>query len=80
MESRILTLGKRAPSAHLAVQLLYRMPVVRASDLVQELKLSPPTAYALLRDLERLGFLQKISGEERNRTYAFYPYLKLFLI
>lgn len=78
-EQRILTLGKRAPNAHAALDLLYRRPVVAAGDLEREMGVSKPTAHALVRDLERLGLLTETTGQMRGRIYTFDPYLALFL-
>ena len=79
VEQRILILGKRVPNARAALNLLYRRPVVAASDLGRQLDVSAPTAQALLKDLIRLGILTEITGQMRGRLYAFQPYLDLFI-
>lgn len=79
VEQAALSLGKRAPTARLALNLLYRRPVVRAVDFEVELAISTPTANALIRDFERLGILVEITGQRRGRIYEFDRYLKLFL-
>jgi DNA-binding MarR family transcriptional regulator len=58
---------------------LYRRPVIGAGELVKELRVSNPTAQALVRDLERLGLLTETTGQMRDRLYSFDPYLQLFL-
>ena len=78
-EERVLTLGKRVPNARAALGLLYRNPVVAASDLERELAVSKPTAHALVRDLERLGILTETTGQMRDRLYVFDRYLQLFV-
>lgn len=78
-EDRVLTLGKRVPNARAALGLLYRKPVVAASDLERELAVSKPTAHALVRDLERLGILTETTGQMRDRLYVFDRYLQLFV-
>ncbi|MBI5329821.1 MAG: Fic family protein [Betaproteobacteria bacterium] len=80
VEQAVLTLGKRAPNARLALNLLYRRPVVTAADLVRGLDISHPTANALLRDLTRLGILRELTGAERHRQFGFERYLQLFLM
>lgn len=70
---------KRAPNARIALDFLYRQPVVSAIDLEHALKISTPTANALIRDLQRLQILSEITGQLRGRAYAFEPYLDLFL-
>ena len=77
-EHKILSLGKRAPNARQALNLLYRKPIVSASDLEQGLGISHPTANALLRDFIRLGLLREVTGAARHRLYVFETYLDLF--
>lgn len=79
VEQVILTLGKRAPNAKLALNFLYRRPVVSASDLESALSVSTPTANALIRDFERLDILTEVTGQARGRVYEFKRYLDLFL-
>lgn len=78
-EQQILGLGKRAPNAKAALNLLYRQPMVTAADLERQLPVSKPTANALLRDLQNLGVLIEITGQMRDRTFVFDRYLKLFI-
>lgn len=79
VEQRILSLGKRVPNARAALNLLYRRPVIAASDLEQQLGVSAPTAQALVKDLIRLGILTEITGQMRGRLYAFQTYFDLFV-
>ncbi len=79
VEQRVLTLGKRAVNARSLLNVLYRKPVVSASDIEAALSVSTPTANALIRDFERLGLLKEISGQLRGRTYVFDRYLSLFV-
>jgi Fic family protein len=79
VESEILALGKRAPNAKQALNVLYRTPVLAAGNLEREMEISKPTANALIRDLERVGILSKAAGSERYRVYVFKRYLNLFL-
>ena len=79
VEQRILSLGKRAPNARQALNLLYRKPMIAAADLEQSLGITHPTANALLKDFMRLDILREITGSERYRLYVFETYLNLFL-
>lgn len=78
-EQRILSLGKRAPNAHTALNLLYSRPIIAAANLEQALGVSTPTAQALIKDLVRLDILSEITGQKRARLYSFKSYLDLFL-
>lgn len=78
VEHQVLCLGKRAPNARQALNLLYRKPMVTAADLEQGLGVTHPTANALLKDFVRLGILREVTGAERHRLYVFETYLDLF--
>lgn len=71
-------LGKRAPNALALLDHLYRQPVVSAKLVESMLAVSQPTASALVRDLEGIGFLREFTGKQRNRLFAYQPYLDLF--
>lgn len=79
VEHAVLALGKRAPNARAALNLLYKKPIISASELEHGLSVSGPTAQTLVRELQRLEILVQISGQERGRVYAFDRYLNLFL-
>lgn len=77
-EHKLLSLGKRAPNAKQALNLLYRRPMLSAATLENSLGISHPTANALLRDFIRLGLLREVTGAARHRIYVFETYLELF--
>ena len=79
VEHAVLGLGKRVVNARQVLNLLYRKPVVSATDIENALSVSTPTANALIRDFEKLGMLQEITGQQRGRVYAFDRYLRLFV-
>jgi len=79
VEQNVLTLGKRAANARQLLNLLYRKPLVSATDIETALKVSTPTANALIRDFERLGLLKEVTGQQRWRAYSFDRYLNLFI-
>ncbi len=81
VEHDVLSLGKRAPNARQALNLLYQKPIIMAADMERAdgLGISTPTANALIRDLIRLGILVEISGLQKRRVYAFDRYLNLFI-
>lgn len=79
LEQPIPPLGKRAPNARAALNLLYRKPIITATELGQALPVSGPTAQILIKDLQKLGILVEVSGQERGRVYVFERYLSLFL-
>lgn len=79
VEHAVLGLGKRAPIARSALNMLYRKPVASAADFESALSVSTPTANALIRELIRIGVLEEITGQQRGRIYVFQHYLNLFI-
>jgi Fic family protein len=79
MDALVVTLGKRAPNARAAMDLLYRKAIISAKDMERELGISTPTAQALVQDLVRIGVLEEITGQPRYRLYVFDRYLKIFI-
>lgn len=79
VEQTLLGLGKRAPLARQALNVLYRTPIVSAADLEKALQISTPTANALIRELIRGGVLVEMTGQQRGRVYVFDRYFNLFV-
>ncbi len=78
VEQAVQSLGKRAPMASTALKLLYRNPMLSASDLMAGLGISSPTANALIKSLIGLNILLETTGQQRSRVYVFARYLSLF--
>ena len=79
VEQIALGMGKRAALARQALNLLYRQPVIEASDLERALGVTTPTANTLIRVLIEKGILVETTGQQRGRVYAFQRYLELFI-
>jgi len=78
-ENSLLDLGKRAIKARALLLHLYRRPMVTGPEVETLLKVSRPTANALIKDLVDRGILVESTGRLRGRLYAFERYLKLFM-
>jgi Fic family protein len=78
-EQAIMDMGKRAPTARQALNVLYRQPVLAAADLEKGLEISTPTANKLIKSLIERQILVEMTGQQRGRVYAFERYLNLFL-
>lgn len=78
-EHAVMGMGKRAATAREALHYLYRKPVIDASDLERALEVTTPTANSLIKALINIGILVEITGQQRDRIYAFNRYLELFL-
>ena len=77
-EKKIISLGKKLPTAKKLMKYLYKKPVVTVQEIKEELNLSLPTANSLVSDFEKLEILNEKTGYKRNREFEFTEYLKLF--
>ncbi len=77
-EKKIISLGKKLPTAKKLMKYLYKKPVVTVQDIQEELSVSLPTANSLVADFERLEILNEKTGYKRNREFEFSEYLNLF--
>lgn len=57
---------------------LFTRPVVNRDHLIEGLDIPPTSANRLLNKFEELGILKEKTGLQRNRIFAFRPYLNLF--
>jgi Fic family protein len=78
-EQQIQTLGGRASNVRAALDVLYRRPVIAASDLKEVLALSPSTIHMIIKKMIQLGIIKEITGRLRDRIYVFKQYYNLFL-
>lgn len=71
-------LGGRVTDARLVIEELFRNPIINAAKVEQIIGKSSVSAYKLIADLENLGILKEITGEQRGRIYVFDDYIALF--
>lgn len=77
-ESRLLTLGRKAPNAKRLLDALFNQPVMNGADVADSLSLSPVAANNLLTDFIRLKIVIEVTGFKRNRLFYFNDYLAIF--
>jgi len=77
-EQKIMTLGKRAKIGQELLRYLYSQPILNVGQVVKELKITQPSANALVAQFENIGILKEVTGFKRNRLFEFSEYLKLF--
>ena len=60
------------------LDLLFEKPIINLSIVQEYLECSYGTANKTVKQLEKLEFLNEITGGQRNRLYRYEPYLGLF--
>ncbi|MBN2275923.1 MAG: Fic family protein [Bacteroidales bacterium] len=78
VENSIRSLGSRAANAKKVLDYLYNKPVINAEKASEVTKISMPSSYKLIADLEKLKILKEVTGGQRGRLYVFNDYLNLF--
>jgi Fic family protein len=77
-EIKIQGLGSRSNNAMLIINHLFHKPIIDAQLANQITKLSLPSVYKLINELEELKILKEITGGKRGKLYVFNDYLELF--
>jgi Fic family protein len=76
-KEKLLTLGRQAKNASRLLELLFEEPVVRASRVKKNMKVSAQSAQSLIKKFVQLGLLKEITGKRRNRIFVFQQYMEL---
>lgn len=71
-------MGRRAASALLLLEDLFRYPIANVKRVEQVTGLSQPAANALTNSLVDIGLLRETTGKKTYRLFAFDRYLSLF--
>jgi Fic family protein len=71
-------MGASAGSGLHLLDYLYEQPIISVRLVEQHLKSSFVTANKLVEQFIKLGILKETTGRQRNRRYAYSPYLALF--
>jgi Fic family protein len=76
--SKILSLGRRAKNAEIAINYMYSRPIFKVEDIAKELDANHNVANALIKELVRLKILKEITGYRKHRLFVFKEYFDLF--
>ena len=57
---------------------LYAVPVTSANIVAAEMRLSYPTANAIINGLKRCGIIREVTNRKRNRIYLHDEYMRMF--
>ena len=69
---------RKQPNAQALMRLLYQRPIVDVKQVFTALELNANTASSLVADFIQHGILREITGQRRNRLFAFDAYLGIF--
>jgi len=78
ISERLNILGSRAADANKVIEELYQKPIINVMSVGKIIGKSNVSAYKMIADLEKLEILKEITGTQRNKIYAFEPYMNLF--
>ena len=74
---RINSLKRISGSAHLIHKALLERPMASPNRIQEKTQLSPATVNACLRELEKLGIVEEVTGQKRNRLYSYVEYIRI---
>jgi len=78
VDQKVKTLGRGVANAQKVTEYLYHRPLINAEKVSEVAGITSPSAYTLIRNLERLGIIREITGGQRGKEYVFKEYLNLF--
>lgn len=74
---RLLDSAKAGPASYRLFEMLPMMPRFTVEHVRQKLETSFPTASAAVKVLEALGIVTETTGQKKNRSYSYQPYIEL---
>ena len=74
---RLLESPKAGPASYRLFESLPMMPRFTIERVRQKLETSFPTANAAVKVLEDLGIATEMTGQKKNRSYSYLPYIEL---
>ncbi|MDH4376647.1 MAG: Fic family protein [Ramlibacter sp.] len=74
---RLLQSAKAGPASYRLFEMLPMMPRFTIERVRQQLETSFPTATAAVKALEDLGIVTEVTGQKKNRSYSYQPYVDL---
>jgi len=74
---RLLESPKGGPASYRLFEMLPMMPRFTIERVRQKLNTSFPTANAAVKVLEDLGIVTELTGQKKNRSFSYQPYIEL---
>lgn len=78
-DGKLQSLGIRYNNAQLIINSLFQHPVINAQRIKDVTKLSMPSVYKMIKEMEKLEIIKEITGGKREKLYSFSEYTKLFI-
>ncbi len=78
-DGKLQSLGLRYNNAQLIINSLFQHPVIDAQRIKDVTKLSMPSVYKMIKEMEKLEIIKEITGGKREKLYSFSEYTKLFI-
>ena len=76
---RLLAAPGTGPASYRLFEMLPMMPRFTVAQVRQKLDTSFPTANAAVGMLEGLGIVSEMTGQKKNRSYSYQPYVELLM-
>jgi len=76
-ERKIQKFGRRASTMLRVFQIFKERPVTNLKQINQRTRLSFPAVAKAVQILERVGVIKEVTGQRRNRIFAYKQYLKI---
>ena len=77
---RLLASPKAGPASYRLFEMLPMMPRFTVQRVRQALSTTFPTANAAVKVLEDLGIVAELTGQKKNRSYSYQPYIALLAL
>ena len=71
-------LGRATGNGHRILEILYRRPYLSVADVQETIGGSYAAANNLVSHLTRIGILEEVTGQKRNRIFSYQPYIRIF--
>lgn len=76
--NKVAGMGKSSEKGVVLLNILYKTPIVRVKDVEHFTSLSNPNALLLVNKFVRMGVLQELTGQKRNRVFSYKEYISMF--
>ena len=76
--NKVAGMGKSSEKGVILLNILYKTPIVRVKDVERIVSLSNPNALLLVDKFVKMGILQELTGQKRNRVFSYQKYISMF--